>query len=335
MGGTERAVGVVRATGRGCVRPGDRHVLTPPTQACRWSLRPRASSAWDEVLGCEPRPAPVPRGGRHRSRPGGGGRLRRPRLAPTWWAIRRVSPSSRPRGRLYGLSQPDDVVAVGRRRGSTTWDGSRSPVRVCVRPAPLTRDDWEQVRLHAYYARACAQPRTVPRCAGTHRGRPPRAAGRLGLPPRRGCGRAHTAGTPARRRRHVPRDDAGATPPGAVHPGARRPRSSTREARAGRLEADGVSAVLEVSGQRVPHIEGPAGLTAREAEVVALLARGLQTKQVARAARHLQQDRRPPHPKRLRRRSSISTRASAALFAMQHGLTACGESPIPAPHRRP
>ena len=48
-----------------------------------------------------------------------------------------------------------------------------------------------------------------------------------------------------------------------------------------------------------PRLERPAGLTEREAEVVAMLARGLQTKQVARHARDLGQDGRPPRPERL------------------------------------
>lgn len=43
-----------------------------------------------------------------------------------------------------------------------------------------------------------------------------------------------------------------------------------QEVRAGRLDADAVTAVLEASGQRVPPIERPAGLTERESEVVAV-----------------------------------------------------------------
>jgi HD-GYP domain-containing protein (c-di-GMP phosphodiesterase class II) len=57
-----------------------------------------------------------------------------------------------------------------------------------------------------------------------------------------------------------------------------------REARAGRLDAKCVAAVLlEAAGQHPRRLPRPAGLTEREAEVVGLLARGLQTKQVARA----------------------------------------------------
>jgi DNA-binding NarL/FixJ family response regulator len=99
------------------------------------------------------------------------------------------------------------------------------------------------------------------------------------------------------------------------------------EARAGRVDADAVTAVVESAGQRAPRIERPAGLTEREAEVVAMLARGLQTKQVGRtlgisvktADRHIQN---------AYRKMGVSTRAAATLFAMEHGLMAWGEFPI-------
>ena len=61
--------------------------------------------------------------------------------------------------------------------------------------------------------------------------------------------------------------------------------------------------------------------------VVGLVAHGLQTKQVARqlgisvktADRHIQN---------AYGKVGVSTRAAAALFAMQHGLSAWGELPI-------
>ncbi len=68
-------------------------------------------------------------------------------------------------------------------------------------------------------------------------------------------------------------------------------------------------------------MERPGGLTEREAEVIALLARGLHTKQVAQrlgisiktADRHIQN---------AYGKIGVSTRAGATLFAMQHGLVA-------------
>jgi DNA-binding CsgD family transcriptional regulator len=86
--------------------------------------------------------------------------------------------------------------------------------------------------------------------------------------------------------------------------------------------------VLEAAGRSSVAIERPAGLTAREAEVIGLVARGLQTKQVARALgisaktadRHIQNSY---------RKIGVSTRAAATLFAMEHGLVRWGEVPIP------
>jgi DNA-binding NarL/FixJ family response regulator len=99
------------------------------------------------------------------------------------------------------------------------------------------------------------------------------------------------------------------------------------EARAGKLDPDMVGAVLETAGHHVPRAARPAGLTEREVQVVCLLARGLQTKQVARrlgispktADRHVQN---------AYAKMGVSTRAAAALFAMQQGLLTWGELPI-------
>ena len=101
-----------------------------------------------------------------------------------------------------------------------------------------------------------------------------------------------------------------------------RPRrqSCEREARAGRLDADVVEAVLGAAGHRVARRrEGPAGLTQREIEVLRLLARGLSNKGIAEqlvispktAANHIEH---------IYTKIDASTRARASLFAMQHGL---------------
>ena len=97
-----------------------------------------------------------------------------------------------------------------------------------------------------------------------------------------------------------------------------------QDVRAGRLDAEAVAAVLDAAGQPVPRIEWPAGLTDREAEVVGLLARGLQTKQVAHAL-GIAVKTADTRVQRAYRKIGVSTRAAAALFAMQHGLVASGE----------
>ena len=85
--------------------------------------------------------------------------------------------------------------------------------------------------------------------------------------------------------------------------------------------------MLQAAGQTAPRIPRPAGLTDREAQVVGLLARGMQTKQIAHrlgisaktADRHIQN---------AYTKMRVSTRAAATIFAMQHGLGVWGELPM-------
>ncbi len=119
----------------------------------------------------------------------------------------------------------------------------------------------------------------------------------------------------------------------AAHPPAQVAETVEQEARTGRLDPEAVSAVQAASGQRVPRLERPGGLTEREGEVVGLLARGLQTKQVARAL-GISAKTADTHIQHAYRKMGVSTRAGAALFAMQHGLTTSGELPIGTPGDR-
>jgi HD-GYP domain-containing protein (c-di-GMP phosphodiesterase class II) len=106
-----------------------------------------------------------------------------------------------------------------------------------------------------------------------------------------------------------------------------------REASAGRFDPDAVTVAVEAAGQRAPRIERPAGLTEREAEVVGMLARGLQTKQVARAL-GISIKTADHHVQNAYAKVGVSTRAAATLFAMEHGLVAWGELPIARPAAR-
>lgn len=95
----------------------------------------------------------------------------------------------------------------------------------------------------------------------------------------------------------------------------------TADARAGRLDPEVVRAVLEAAG-RPPtsaRAEWPAGLSDREVEVLRLVARGLSNRAIAsalfispRTAEH--------HVQHIYGKIGVSTRAGAALFAMEHGF---------------
>jgi HD-GYP domain-containing protein (c-di-GMP phosphodiesterase class II) len=89
---------------------------------------------------------------------------------------------------------------------------------------------------------------------------------------------------------------------------------------AGRLDGDMVEAVLGAAGHRVPRRrEGPAGLTAREVEVLRLLARGLSNKEIAERL-VISPKTVGKHVEHIYAKIDASNRAAAALFTIQHGL---------------
>ncbi len=92
------------------------------------------------------------------------------------------------------------------------------------------------------------------------------------------------------------------------------------EVRAGRLDGAAADAVLEAAGHRVPRRrEGLAGLTAREVEVLVLLARGLSNKQIA-GQLVITPKTASNHIEHIYAKIGASSRAAAAMFAVQHGL---------------
>ena len=114
------------------------------------------------------------------------------------------------------------------------------------------------------------------------------------------------------------------------HRDALDPGQASRELRAevvvGRLDSEAAEAVLAAAGHRVPARRvWPGGLTAREAEVLALLARGHSTREIAgrlvvtpkTAANHIEH---------IYTKLGVSSRAAATLYATQHGLMGSFES---------
>ena len=89
---------------------------------------------------------------------------------------------------------------------------------------------------------------------------------------------------------------------------------------AGRLCSHAVAAVLSAAGQERPSAPAaPCGLTDREVDVLALLARGLRNKQIA-AELFLSPRTVQHHIAHIYDKIDRRTRAGAAMFAMEHRL---------------
>jgi HD-GYP domain-containing protein (c-di-GMP phosphodiesterase class II) len=97
-------------------------------------------------------------------------------------------------------------------------------------------------------------------------------------------------------------------------------RALKAEVKAGRLDGDAVGAVLGAAGHRVARRrEWPAGLTAREVEVLALAAQGHSNKEIAERL-VISPKTVGNHIEHIYMKIGCSSRAEASLFAMQHGL---------------
>ena len=217
-----------------------------------------------------------------------------------------------------GLS-PADVVAV-RRAGLLHDIGLHGvPATILNKPGPLSASEWERMRMHTYYTeRMLARPPvlarlgaiaslTHERCDGSgyHRG--------LGGPAIPATARVLAAACAYR----------AMTEPRPYRP-ALTPKDAAAElradVRAGRLDPGAVDAVLVAAGHsRSKRRSGPAGLTPREVEVLVLIARGASTRQVAQRLA-ITPKTAETHIERIYTKTGASTRSTATLFAMQHGL---------------
>jgi DNA-binding NarL/FixJ family response regulator len=92
------------------------------------------------------------------------------------------------------------------------------------------------------------------------------------------------------------------------------------EAKAGRLDAEAVEAVLSAAGHRIARRrDGPFGLTTREVDVLRLLAVGMSNKEIAQRL-VITPKTVGNHVEHIYTKIDIRTRAGAGLFAMRHGL---------------
>jgi HD-GYP domain-containing protein (c-di-GMP phosphodiesterase class II) len=184
---------------------------------------------------------------------------------------------------------------------------------------PLGAGEWERVRMHPYLTERmlCQSQALAPlgAIAVQHRehldgsGYPRGLAGAAVSRPARILGAADAYQAMREPRPH------------------RSPRSADEAAaalradvKAGRRDAEAVEAVLGAAGHRVARRrEGPAGLTAREVEVLRLLAQGMSSKEAAQRL-VISPKTIANHVEHIYAKIGASNRATASLFAMQHGL---------------
>lgn len=215
---------------------------------------------------------------------------------------------------------PDTEATALRRAGLLHDLGLHGvPATILDKPGPLSASESERLRMNAYYTeRMLARPpalarlgaiasMTHERCDGSgyHRGLSGAAIPVTGRLLAAAC--AYRAMTEPR-----------------PHRPAKTAKEATAElrsdVRAGRLDRDAVDAVLAAAGHQTgKRRSGPAGLTPREIEVLALIARGASTRQVAQRL-SITPKTAETHIERIYAKSGVSTRSTATLFAMQHGL---------------
>ena len=217
---------------------------------------------------------------------------------------------------------PEEAVTE-LRRAALVQDLGRTgvPNTIWDKPGPLTDAEWERVRLHPYYAeRMLARPEALARLgaiaachherldgSGYHRSLPGSALS----PSARilAAADAYHAMTEARPHRDaLEPEEAAATLRGEV--------------RAGRIDADAAEDVLTAAGHRragARERARPAGLTARELEVLLLVARGASSRDVAQELTITEKTARN-HIEHIYAKLDVSTRAEASLYAMRHGL---------------
>lgn len=215
---------------------------------------------------------------------------------------------------------PDDIERV--RLAGLVHDIGRVGVENAVwdKPGSLSTDQWEKVRLHPYLTERilarCPRLADLAPLAGNHHERTdgsgyPKQLDSTTIPPLGALLAAAdvlAASTETRPHRPALSVDDGAT-------------LLESEAHAGRLDRNAVACVLAASsGRTVPTFtHAPAGLTEREVEVLALIAKGHTNKQAAETL-FISPKTVGRHVENIYSKIGVSTRAAAAVFAMEHRL---------------
>jgi len=221
-------------------------------------------------------------------------------------------------GRHAGL---DDAACDGLRRAGLAHDLGRVAIEngIWDKPGPLTISEWEQVRLHPYFTERilarCRSLASLVEPASSHHERVDGSGYHRSLPAEAlsredrilAAADVFAALTADRPHRPAFADDAAA-------------RTLEAEA-AGKLDPDAVACVLAAAGRRAPPapLRWPADLTDREVEVLRLIARGRSNREVAERL-FISPKTVGRHVENLYAKIGVSSRAAAAVFAMEHRL---------------
>lgn len=218
-----------------------------------------------------------------------------------------------------------DEVVIARRAGLVHDLGRAGvPNTVWDKPGPLTRVELERVRLHSYYTQRILQhPAPLAEIgavasggherldgSGYHRG-----AIASGVPSlARVLGAADAFHAMGEDRPHRP----------ALQPEVRIAQLRS-EGREGRLDPAAVEAVLQAAGHAPRRrAAGPSGLTPREVEVLVLAARGASNRAIGEAL-GISAKTAGTHIEHIYLKIGVSSRAGAALYAIQRGLISSTE----------
>lgn len=220
-------------------------------------------------------------------------------------------------GRASGLGAEQCATL---RRAGHVHDVGRLGVsnQVWSKSGPLSADDWERARMHPYLSArvvsripGLAAEAILVRAHHEHIDGSGYPFGALGATLSRSerilaAAVAYQSATEPRPYREA------LTPSGAID-------RMNRRAQQGFLDPEAVTAVASAAGHRQTRRPLPGGLTDREAEVLALVARGLSNRQIA-AELTLSEKTVRNHIERTYAKAGVSNRVGASLYALSHGF---------------
>jgi HD-GYP domain-containing protein (c-di-GMP phosphodiesterase class II) len=313
--GPERALAVVRARAGG--------QFDPELSQTLLALGPGAfeplggTSVWDAFLEAEPEPVVRVSMDRLETVAVAFARFADLKSVYTLGHSERVAEVAEGAARVLGVPQPETVRVAGLLHDLGCVG---VPTGIWEKPGPLNAAEWERVRLHAYYTErslALAEPlRALGAIAGAAHERPDAA----GYPKSLGAAAASRAS-----RLIAAADTWVAMSETRAHRPARTRDEAVVEMRAavagGQLDAESARGVLEAAGERVRRrsVACEGGLSEREVEVLRLVAVGRTAGEIGRLL-HVSVKTARNHIQNIYQKIGVSSRAGAALWAMERGL---------------